>query len=124
MANSAEAMVVAALGPLVSNGDGTFRCYPDVAPANVVKPYITYQSVGGKSANYLNNTASAQKNARIQIWVWANDRATAINLMAAVIASLEPPPIEATSIGSPVSAWEFDTKLYGSRLDFSIWFPP
>ncbi|MFT0167486.1 DUF3168 domain-containing protein [Paraburkholderia mimosarum] len=124
MANSAEAIVFGALKSLVANGDGTCRCYPDIGPALATRPYITYQAVGGKSANYLNNTTAAQQNARIQVNVWADDRATANSLMQSVINALCPPPIEATNIGAPASTWEFDTKLYGSRLDFSIWFTP
>lgn len=122
MANSAEAIAVGALGPLVANGDGSFRFYPDVAPASAVRPYIVYQAAGGKSANYLNDTVSAQQNSRLQVAVWADDRITANSLMQSVIAALSVPPINATSIGAPVSAFEFDTRAYGSRLDFSIWF--
>ncbi|MBR8344654.1 tail completion protein gp17 [Burkholderia ambifaria] len=124
MANSAEAIAVAAIKPLVDNGDGTFRCYPDEAPANVQRPYVVYQSAGGKSASYLNETVSAQQNTRLQVAVWADDRMTANAIMKDIIAALCVPPINATSMGAPASARDFDTKLYGSRLDFSIWFTP
>lgn len=124
MANSAEAIVFDALKGLVANGDGTYRCYPDVGPDMVTRPYITYQAVGGQSANYLQNTVAAQQNARMQVNVWADDRAMAIALMQQVIGALTPPPINATNIGAPVSEQEPDTKLYGSRQDFSIWFNP
>ncbi|AQW29042.1 DUF3168 domain-containing protein [Ralstonia syzygii subsp. celebesensis] len=124
MANSAEAIVFNAVKDLVANGDGTYRCYPDVGPEGVGRPYITYQAAGGQSANYLNNTVAAQENARMQLNVWADDRTTAIALMRSVIGALAPPPINATNIGAPVSSWEPDTKLYGSRQDFSIWFTP
>jgi hypothetical protein len=116
MANSAEAIVYGALRGLVGN-----RCYPDVAPAGVAKPFVVYQAVGGQSTNYLSNTDNLQ-NARIQICVWADDRLTAVNVMQSVIDTLTPAPIFATSIGASVSTWEPDTKLYGSRLDFSIWW--
>ena len=122
MANSAEAIAVAAIKPLVDNGDGTFRCYPDEAPANAQRPYVVYQGAGGKSASYLNETVSAQKNCRLQISVWADDRITSNALMDSIIAALCVPPINATSMGAPARVRDFDTKLYGSRLDFSIWF--
>ncbi|MFM0210446.1 DUF3168 domain-containing protein [Paraburkholderia sediminicola] len=122
MANSAEAIVSAALKPLVLNADGTtFRVYPDVAPAGTLRPYITYQAVGGQSPNYLNNTVDLE-NARMQINVWADTRSAARALMKSVITTLSAPPILATTIGAPVSNYEADTKLYGSREDFSIWF--
>ena len=118
MASSAESIVFAALKPLVGG-----RCYPDVAPAGVTRPYITYQAAGGKSPNYLSGAVALQ-NARMQINTWAADRLTAVALMSSVIAALTSAPINATNIGAPVSTFEADTKLYGSRLDFSIWFTP
>lgn len=118
MANSAEAIVYGATKALV---DG--RCYPDVAPQNTPRPYLTYQAVGGQSPNYLNNTVALQ-NARVQVNVWADSRSAAISTMQAAIAALSGDPIRATTIGAPVSTYEPDTKLYGSREDFSIWFTP
>ncbi|MGY6256543.1 DUF3168 domain-containing protein [Paraburkholderia caledonica] len=118
MANSAEAIVFGALRGLVAD-----RCYPDVAPANVARPYITYQAVGGQSPNYLNNTVDLQ-NARMQVNVWADTRSAATAVMQSAIAALSGAPIRATTLGAPVSTYEPDTKLYGSREDFSIWFYP
>ncbi|MFM0326086.1 DUF3168 domain-containing protein [Caballeronia glebae] len=118
MANSAEAIVYGALRGLV--GD---RCYPDVAPAGALRPYVTYQAVGGRSPNYLSNTVDLQ-NARMQVNVWADSRSVANSIMQSAIAALTGPAIKATTIGAPVSTYEADTKLYGSREDFSIWFYP
>jgi hypothetical protein len=123
MANSAEAIVFAAVKALLPNSDGTFRVYPDVAPAGVARPYITYQAVGGHSPNYLSNTVDLQ-NARMQVNVWADTRSIANSLMQNVIAALTGQLIKAVTIGAPVSSYEPDTKLYGSRSDFSIWFYP
>jgi hypothetical protein len=123
MASSAEAIVFNALKALVANGDGTFRIDPDVAPAGALRPYITFQAVGGQSPNYLSNTVDLQ-NARMQVNVWADTRAVATSLMQSAIAALTAAPIRATNIGAPVSTYEPDTKLYGSREDFSIWFYP
>ncbi|MBR8219798.1 DUF3168 domain-containing protein [Burkholderia vietnamiensis] len=120
---SAELIIVGALKSLVANGDGTHRCFPDVAPEGTARPYITYMAAGGQSANYLDDTVALQ-NSRMQLNVWADDRAGASRLMQAVIAVLTGPPINATSIGAPASVYEADTKLRGSRLDFSIWFTP
>lgn len=116
MANSAESIVYGAIWTLASG-----RVYPDEAPLATVRPFIVYQAVGGQSTNYLSNTDNLQ-NARMQISVWADDRITAGNIMQSVIDALTPAPIFAVTIGAPVSTWEFDTKLYGSRLDFSIWW--
>ncbi|MEM5325175.1 DUF3168 domain-containing protein [Paraburkholderia sp. JHI2823] len=118
MANSAEAIVFGAIKALVGG-----RCFPDVAPAGTLRPYATYQAVGGQSPNYLSNTIALQ-NARMQVNVWADTRASATSVMQSVIASLTGGPVNATTIGAPVSTYEADTKLFGSREDFSIWFTP
>ncbi len=118
MADSAEAIVAGAVRDFVEG-----RCFPDVAPANTARPYITYQAVGGQSQSYLNNSVALQ-NARMQVNVWADSRAVARAVMTRVIGALCQPSIRATAIGAPVSTYESDTKLYGSRADFSIWFTP
>ena len=122
--NSAQRIVKDALKSLVSNGDGTFRCYPRVAPAMTERPYIVFTGAGGQSVNYLENDVEAQQNRRIQVNVWADDAITAEDLMQSVIGALTLPPINATSIGAPTDLFEQDTKLYGARQDFSIWFTP
>jgi len=123
MANPIETIVFGALKGLVNNGDGTFRCYPDVGPANVVRPYITYQQVSGQSPNILNDVI-AQQNARVQINVWADNRLDASSLMQSVAAILTNATYQGVSLGAPVSTFELDTRLYGSRQDFSIWYTP
>lgn len=118
MANSAEAIVAAALSPLAGA-----RVFPDVAPAATVRPYIVYQAVGGQDSNTLGGPTNLQ-NARVQVAVWADTRATAVALMRNSISALVGEPIKALPIGSPVSVHEPETKLYGSRQDVSIWFIP
>lgn len=120
---SAESIVTAALKSFVPNADGTFRVYPDVAPAGVVKPYITYQDVGGEDATTLSGE-NEQQNARMQMNVWATTRAEAVALMRQVQTALTAAPILGTPIGTAVSVYEADTKLRGRRLDFSIWYTP
>lgn len=118
MANSAEAIVYGALRGLVAD-----RVYPDIAPEAAARPYFTYQAVGGQDTDTLDGQTDLQ-NARMQVNAWADDRLTAVNLMRAAIAALTDPPIAAVTIGAPASTYEPDTKLRGSRQDFSIWFKP
>lgn len=115
MAESAESTVAAALG-----GTG-IKFFPDVAPTGTPGPYLTYQAVGGQDVNDMSGPADLE-NARMQINAWATTRAGATAAMrtarAAMVAAGGLP------IGAPVSTYEKDTKLYGSRLDFSLWFKP
>ncbi|MGO4304193.1 DUF3168 domain-containing protein [Cupriavidus sp. RAF12] len=115
---SAESITYTALRALVSD-----RVYPDVAPLGAVRPYITYQAVGGQDANAMDGPASLQ-NCRMQISVWADTRAMATSTMSAAFAALTSDSIKGIPIGAPVSTYESDTKLYGSRLDYSLWFTP
>ncbi|WP_144149352.1 DUF3168 domain-containing protein [Paraburkholderia sp. BCC1884] len=113
---SAESIVDAALAALA---DG--RVYPDVAPAGAVKPYIVYQGVGGVDETTLDGPDTLQ-NCRMQIAVWSTTRAEAATIMQEIRQAMTAAPVLGTPIGAPVPDYESDTKLYGSRLDVSIWF--
>lgn len=122
MMASAELIVYTALKDLVPSGaDEPSRCAPDISPAGVERPNITYQALPGKSTFTLNGP-SGVRNARMQINVWAKSRPEAVVLMNEVIAALIADPARGVPIGDVASEFEADTKLYGSRLDFSIWF--
>ncbi|VVE87561.1 DUF3168 domain-containing protein [Pandoraea bronchicola] len=113
---SAEAVVFAAIKALASG-----RVYPDVAPANVAKPYIVYQAVGGADETTLDGVDTLQ-NSRMQVSVWSESRAVTSALIQQVRAALAGEPVRSMPIGAPVSVYEDDTKLYGSQQDFSIWY--
>ncbi|WP_414446854.1 DUF3168 domain-containing protein [Burkholderia sp. 22PA0099] len=111
-----EAIVYRALESLA---DG--RVYPDQAPDNIGRPYIVYQSVGGEDGATLDGAADTQ-NSRMQVAVWSTTRSEAVGLIGQVRDLLTAEPISATPIGSAVSTYDTDTKLRGSRQDFSIWY--
>jgi hypothetical protein len=113
---SAESVTFGVIKALASG-----RVYPDVAPAGVVKPYIVYQGVGGVDETTFDGPDTLQ-NSRMQIAVWANSRAEVSPIMKQVRDALTAEPVRATPIGAAVPDYESDTKLYGSRQDFSIWY--
>lgn len=114
---SVESQIFDALKGLVAN-----RVYPDVAPDVVVKPYITYQSVGGSAINFLGSEIPGKSNARVQINVWADTRSAASTLALQVESALRGTTALQTSVmGAAVSIYEPETKLRGSRQDFSVW---
>lgn len=116
MAESAEKVVVEALKTIPG-----LKVFPDVAPSGTVGPYVTYQAVGGQDVNGLDGPADLE-NQRMQITAWSTTRAATGDAMRAartVIVAAGGIPI-----GAPVSQYESDTKLYGSRLDFSVWYRP
>ncbi len=107
---SAEPTIVTALGALVSN-----RVFPDVAPENTERPYITYQQIGGVGINFLDQgTIPNKRHARFQINVWADTRAAVVTLMEQVEAAIRglttlQPTVEAAA----VALYEPDTGLRG-----------
>jgi hypothetical protein len=113
---TAESVVYGAISDLA---DG--RVYPDEAPAGTAKPYIVYQSVGGEDGSTLDGAADTQ-NCRMQVAVWSASREEVSTIIAQVRGRLTADPVLGTPIGAPVSVYETETKLRGSRQDFSIWY--
>lgn len=116
MADSINAIVRAALDPLVGE-----RVFPGAAPPNTPTPYIAYQRVGGAPSATLDGV-STTRNARMQIAVWSTTAEASTVLMDQAMAALCDDVIKGTPIGEPVDVYEEATKLYGSRLDISIWY--
>jgi hypothetical protein len=113
-----EADIFTALKGLVGN-----RAYPDIAPANAAKPYITYQQVGGAAVNLLANAPAGKRNGRFQVNVWASTRAEASNLARQVEDALvADDALKAFVVGAPISIYEEEVLLYGTHQDFSIWY--
>lgn len=112
-----EASLYTALQTLVSN-----RVYPDLAPFGAVKPFITYQQVGGSSVNFIDQAVPSKSNARFQVNVWADTRSAAAALALQAEQALRgTTALQTTVLGQPVSTYEADTKLFGTRQDFSFW---
>ena len=113
-----ESDVHAALSALV---DG--RVYPDVAGAGAVLPWIVYQQVGGAAVESLDVGRSGYRNATFQLSCWAADRAAAAALARTVEDTLTASAtLQATALGAMAADHEPDTKRYGARQDFSVWY--
>lgn len=112
-----ESLIFDALKTLVTN-----RVYPDIAPLGAVRPFLTYQQVGGESVNFMESTTPSKSNGRFQINVWADTRSAAALLAKQVTAAIRgTAALQATVLGEPVATYEEDTKLFGTRQDFSVW---
>lgn len=112
-----ESLLNDALKTLVSN-----RIYPDVAPENTTRPYITYQQVGGESANFVDVTVPSKKNSRFQVNAWADTRTAAAALAIQIEDTLRVvAALQTTVLSAPVATYDPDTKYKGTRQDFSFW---
>lgn len=98
------------------------RVFPDVAPVSTVRPYVTYQQIGGKAINFVDKLIPSKRNARVQINVWADTRASAVSTMQAIEDAIR---MSSLFQGEPESAmtsdYDSDMLVYGSRQDFQIW---
>lgn len=112
-----EADLFNLLKGLVSN-----RVYPDVAPLNTPRSYITYQQIGGESVKYVDSTVPDRKHGLIQVNVWADTRAAAAALALQVEAALiGATAFQARPASAPISQHEPDLNLYGTIQDFDVW---
>lgn len=116
---SVESLIFDTLKALVSD-----RVYPDIAPVGVTAlPRITYQQVGGQALNFLENVPAGKKNGRFQVNVWGATRLQVSALSRQVEDALKSTDaLYPTILGAPVGTFEDDTKLYGTRQDFSFWW--
>lgn len=98
------------------------RTSPDFAPFDTVRPYVTYQQIGGAVIKPLAREVPNMENAEIQVNVWSNTRAEAKALIKQIEAAII---METGFIGKPsaaaVSDYDADIPVYCSRQDFSIW---
>ena len=98
------------------------RVYPDVAPMDAGKPYITWQAIGGEVARFLDNSAADKRNTLMQINAWALTRQDATTLIRqAEDALCGSAAFVARPQGEALSMYESDTKLYGAVQRFSVW---
>lgn len=115
---SVDVQIFEALSPLAGG-----RVFPDVAPEGTARPYLTYQQVGGDALNYLEGTVPGKRNARIQINAWADTRLVASGLSEQAEDALRlAVGLQAEVLGARASIFEEDTKLRGTRQDFSVWY--
>ena len=115
---SMESTVFDALKSLVAS-----RVFPDLAPENTVRPFLTYSTVGGSAVNFLSGSAPSKRRYRVQIDVWGDSREEVSRLAIQVEDALRATAALSTFVeGAPVSSYEQDTKLRGSMQDFSFIF--
>lgn len=98
------------------------RVFPDFAPVETPRPYITWQQVGGQVIKTLDNTTPNKKNAVVQVNIWADTRAAANPLALQVENALRTSSLFlAIPDAAFVGDYDPDIPVFGTRQDFSIW---
>jgi hypothetical protein len=106
-----SAAVVALLGAGTSQ-----RVYEDTAIQDTAQPYVVWSTVGGTPENYVGELPGIDQ-ARIQIDCYSKGKGQARDLARAVRDAIEP---TAHMIGTPISLYEAETKLYRYILEFDF----
>lgn len=101
------------------------RVFPDVAPVGTVRPYVTYQQIGGTPWRYMDNTAANRRHSLVQIDVHAETRLEASTLMRGIeddlcaASTLTARP--AGELRASSAELENAKRLYGASQDFDLW---
>lgn len=97
------------------------RVSPDIAATGSVRPYVTYQQIGGGVINPLNNDAPGKRNAVVQINVWSSLRSEAIALIDQIETAMRTFH-SARPQGARFNDYDHDMLVYGSQQEFSFWY--
>lgn len=98
------------------------RVFPDFAPHDTARPYVTYQQVGGQTVSFLEGGASVKRNARLQVNVWHDTRIGANNLMRQIEDLLQASPFYGDPIGALIARADETGTSRGAQQDFSLWW--
>jgi hypothetical protein len=97
------------------------RVFPDFAPVNTTRPYVTYQHIGGSALRYMDGSAADKRHCIVQVNVWSSKKSEALTLARAIEERLaETNVFQAIPQGEPIGQAEPDFEMYGTIQDFSI----
>ncbi len=96
--------------------------FTDFAPVDTPRPYITYQQIGGEPFSFIDRTVPGKENALVQINVWSDTRAEAIDLIKQIeVLMIECTDFQAQPASTRHGDFDADVPVYGSTQDWSIW---
>ena len=124
---SYESRLVQLVSPVFA---GNF--YPDTLPDGFRPnaPACVYQQVGGEDAWYVDHTLPEYQNARLQFYVWGEERDAVsakcdeLRAKLATALSVFNGDIIFEPLGARVSDYNEILKLRGARVDFGVWYKP
>lgn len=112
---SIETKIYAALSlSAISNGDGTFRCYPDTLPQLPTYPAIAYQRVSSTPSSL--TQVARFRDYHFQITLHAITKASLMSLRSNVLDALIAMPERVTD-NELSTGYEAEPKAFNSILD-------
>jgi hypothetical protein len=99
------------------------RVYPDIAPMGVAAPYVVWSEIGNTPMNNLSGGVPDVNNYRVQVVCFAltalRAREVAEQVRTAMVTSTG---FKALEIDYGSADFEEGSKVFGVRMDFSIWY--
>lgn len=113
--------VMAALSGIatLSNGDGTFRAYPNTLPQNPTYPAAAYQFISNLPAAALTQLARFT-DFHVQITAHAREYSTLFALRSSILTAIEAMPEYVTRTTDIETAFEFEPKAFAWILGFQL----
>lgn len=93
--------------------------YPDFAPSNTARPFITYAQIGGSAIQPLGKEVPNRRLALVQVNVWSDTRSATTALMLQVDAAMRTATaFDAQANAEFMSVTDEETGLRGAIQDF------
>ena len=97
------------------------RVFPSHAPLDTLRPFVTWDHLGGDALRYMDGTAASKRLASLQINVWADTKAAGVALMLAIEDALcAASAFTASPVGAMQGGYEHDAALYRSFQEFQV----
>lgn len=116
---SIEEQIVQTLSSLVTFAGK--KPFPGFAPAGTAAPFVVYQQFSGTRIQSLNGDC-ALANPRYQIDLYADSAKQRAQLAKQIRQALHSMTEVDTVFLNESQSYEFETRLYRQRMDFSFWF--
>jgi hypothetical protein len=98
------------------------RTFPDFAPTDTLRPYVTWQQIGGDTVDFFDRAAPSKENALVQVNVWSDRRAEAKDLIKQIESALITALVfDARPTAAASSDADPDMARYCCRQDFTVW---
>jgi hypothetical protein len=97
------------------------RCFPDFAPLGTIRPFLTFEQVGGEALSFIDGSLPDKKHGRFEIGVYADSRASCAAVALQVEAAMAAATVfQASAIHAPISDYASEVKIYSSTQNFSV----
>jgi hypothetical protein len=95
------------------------RVFPIVAPTSTVRPYVTYQFIGGDVLNPLDNSIPGKRNVTVQVNVWAATHKSVNDLIGQIEDVMRAMPARPAS--AAFTDYDNDMEVYSAQQEFNLW---